>query len=68
MHGMTIISLKPCPFCGDKPQWIKMFLNKSQQPCYELQCMNPLCPIAPCTDAFEKTSEAAYAWNTRKEA
>lgn len=64
---MTTIILKPCPFCGGKPEWVKMYFNKSQTACYELQCMNPQCQIGPCTDAFEDSAEAAEAWNRRKE-
>jgi hypothetical protein len=64
---MQSISLRPCPFCGERPQWFKTYINMAQHPVYSLQCMNPGCRISPMTDLCDTPAEAADAWNRRKE-
>ena len=51
--------LKPCPFCGEIPKFIR----------YErgwcVECRSNTCLIAPETPIFGTKEEAAEQWNRR---
>lgn len=64
---MESITLKPCPFCGEKPtiktgKWGNHELTK-------ICCESPQCFVMPATSMLMGRSieEAAYAWNSRSD-
>ena len=53
--------LKPCPFCGKKPQLIDAGIY------YYVNCFNELCKISPCTQEHDTPEDAINEWNSRPE-
>lgn len=60
----TVIGLKPCPFCGNKPR-ILFFNNDVTIRKYNVGCNATLCPVKPTTRLFATVDEAVDAWNIR---
>lgn len=57
------LDLRRCPFCGEKPTYIKTPDG------FEIQCMNKLClakPIVGFWPKFLDHVKAAEAWNLQK--
>ena len=65
---MTEIELKPCPFCGVKPEMIKkpIKLVPVREYGYIIACTNTLCQIQPETRLYE-SEDVAFVWNRRVE-
>ena len=61
-------TLKPCPFCGSKPEAIERNIpvgyGKSGK-YIEIACVNHACHIAPSTWAYSTRDTPERAWNTR---
>lgn len=55
------MELKSCPFCGAIP---RMEQNNSTKK-FWIQCDNPKCRIAPCTDMHISKSVVVREWNRR---
>jgi len=53
--------LKPCPFCGETPVWVK-YGNK-----WCLECHSPDCYIVPETGLYQTKEEAIEAWKRRSD-
>lgn len=51
--------LKPCPFCGSKPE-IRRYGGK-----YSAECPNDDCEVRPETFLKYSSDEAVKAWNRR---
>jgi hypothetical protein len=52
------MKLKPCPWCGKKPER-EVFCG-----CVRIHCN---CELKPCTGVYLSDKKAIEAWNTRKE-
>lgn len=57
---MSEIKLKPCPFCGMRPEMCKVYDK------HIVQCVNPECPAVAYTQPFGTEKGAAEAWNNLK--
>ena len=55
---MSVIELKPCPFCGSEP---KIF----EQLPYHVYCSNIHCICSSVPKGFTSIYDAVKAWNTR---
>lgn len=54
--------LKPCPFCGEMPEWHQDLYDNT----YCLYCNNEKCNTdMVATDHYENKEDAIKAWNTR---
>ena len=56
---MKPTKIKLCPFCGEQPLLIEF---------YNIQCLNPECPIKPKTTTIYKRDikrKALKEWNDR---
>ena len=53
-------NLKPCPFCGGRPDVVA--INKER---WVVTCHSDTCAVNPETDAFDTAEEAVSAWNHR---
>lgn len=51
--------LKPCPFCGGKPQLVK-WGNE-----WSVECCNNGCGVMPETPLYVMQTEAVITWNRR---
>ena len=56
--------LKPCPFCGSKPEWSSHRNYKAAV--YYIRCPNPDCMSAE-TKHYWNEEDAIKAWNRRVE-
>lgn len=59
--------LKPCPFCGKKPE-IRRWLSSPTVASYTVECFDRQCNVQPRTDHRTKRPAAIRLWNTRKDA
>ena len=57
---MSEIKLKPCPFCGMRPEMCKVYDK------HIVQCVNPECPAVAYTQPFGTEKGTAEAWNNLK--
>ncbi|MFP3041865.1 Lar family restriction alleviation protein [Treponema primitia] len=55
--------LKPCPFCGNKPEWGSE--RTSLNTYWWLFCNKTECLIQPATQSYGARETAIEAWNRR---
>ena len=55
---MSVIELKPCPFCGSPPQIIEHFP-------YKVYCSNTHCICSSVPMGFMSVEDAVKVWNAR---
>ena len=60
-----MVELKPCPFCGVKPNITCVDGLPHNQ--YYIACENDECPVCSETCWYDSETEAVKAWNTRAE-
>ena len=53
-------TLKPCPFCGSKPEMLAIKRDE-----WVVTCTCDTCAVNPETDSFRSEEEAVSAWNHR---
>ena len=53
--------LKPCPYCGEKPESTYVRLYKSA--CWHIDCKNDECPEKPGTWYYYDMGGAVKEWN-----
>jgi len=54
--------LKPCPFCGGEPYFIK---DESYGDLFEIGCSNRKCKLVVYTNDIAEKKKAIAAWNKR---
>ena len=54
------MKLKPCPFCGSKPEMLAIKRDE-----WVVTCTCDTCAVNPETDSFRSEEEAVSAWNHR---
>lgn len=64
---MGEVVLKPCPFCGRKPQKVRKHHVADGSIYYFVECKSPMskCFVKPRTIFCNDEDRAAYAWNRR---
>jgi hypothetical protein len=55
--------LKPCPFCGKKPE--KPWYDWNGTNDYWVECPSKRCRVKPATKKYRKPEQAITAWNKR---
>lgn len=56
--------LKPCPFCGERPNVITWF-RPDKPAMYQIQCENQFCEIQPMTFYHTNKAVVVRKWNRR---
>lgn len=54
------IELKPCPFCGDEPEWVELVPDLTK-----ISCKNSDCKMMPEDFYYPSPQETAASWNKR---
>ena len=64
-------TLKPCPFCGQKPLMRQIYSEafaRGELQNYYVACLNEKCAVQPATQNNYRTKrQAVAAWNRRAE-
>ena len=55
-----MLELKPCPFCGKKPELFHYGKND-----YSIKCMNRKCGVRADTITYKPLKKTIAAWNKR---
>lgn len=63
------IELKPCPFCGSKPEITKIIIRftPEKEYAYKVVCGNTRCQVYTETGLYSSAESAVTVWNRRAE-
>lgn len=62
---MSDIELRPCPFCGVRPECAHDYFNGRGDCVYAVACSNMECPMEVIADGNGTKEDAIRIWNTR---